>query len=189
MVKNHTLLTHWVVLSALFLGIGSAVVAQMPSDVLVLVNTASPVSVEIANHYMVGRGIPERNRVEISLPRYVLHPERPMLFEEFETKIWQAVLEHVDKHDGLHMQALLLSTDFPVRIDKRQSRSPMGASMILRKPWPAMPGKRPPGSNPYFVKDYSRTKSDFEWPAPHGGAQVFLPRDGFGCTWDSGQYP
>ena len=113
------ILRHLVCLSAFLLPLQSGE-ALGPHESLVLVNSNSPRSKQIANHYARLRQIPPRNIVYLSLPDSVLEAAAEISPEDFTRFIWNPANEvaRQRKIDD-HILAWIYSVDFPGRVGQR----------------------------------------------------------------------
>lgn len=100
--------------------------AQMPHEVLLLVNRNSQSSLYAANVFSVLRQIPEQNVVYLDIPERFYTQTASITPEEFTQFIWIPATQEVAKR-GLEDQLLawVYSTDFPIRVlthkeDRRQ---------------------------------------------------------------------
>ncbi|HPF99633.1 MAG TPA: TIGR03790 family protein [Kiritimatiellia bacterium] len=105
--------------------------AQSPREVLLLANSRSPVSLRIAQEYANLRGIPEENRVNLSLPDTILEPESQISPEDFMRFIWEPAQTAI-RERGLQSQILawVYSVDFPIRVTTDPPMSLMGMTFV-----------------------------------------------------------
>jgi uncharacterized protein (TIGR03790 family) len=100
--------------------------AQMPHEVLLLVNTKSQPSMHVANTFAAARQIPERNVVHLDIPDRFFGGRATITPEQFTRLIWEPA-NAMAKKRGIDQQILawVYSVDFPIRIktdvnDRRQ---------------------------------------------------------------------
>ena len=100
--------------------------AQMPHEVLLLVNQQSQPSMLVANTFAAARQIPERNIVYLDLPESVFGRTAMITPEQFTRLIWEPA-NAAAKERGIDPQILawVYSVDFPIRVkttanDRRQ---------------------------------------------------------------------
>lgn len=91
--------------------------AQMPHEVLLLVNKQSQPSMKVANTFSAVRQIPERNIVYLDIPRNLYSGTATITPEQFTRLIWDPA-NAVAKERGLDQQILawVYSVDFPIRV-------------------------------------------------------------------------
>ena len=100
--------------------------AQMPHEVLLLVNKQSQPSMQVANTFAAARQIPERNIVYLDIPESVYGQAATITPEQFIRLIWEPA-NAAAKERGIDEQILawVYSVDFPIRVrtdanDRRQ---------------------------------------------------------------------
>ncbi|HSR88413.1 MAG TPA: TIGR03790 family protein [Pontiella sp.] len=100
--------------------------AQMPHEVLLLVNRKSQPSMHVANTFAAARQIPERNMVYLDIPDKFFGGKATITPEQFTSLIWEPA-NAAAKERGIDQQILawVYSVDFPIRIktddnDRRQ---------------------------------------------------------------------
>jgi hypothetical protein len=71
------------------LGLAASVSAQMPNEVLLLVNKQSQASLKVANVYAQTRKIPLRNMVWLDVPKSVYEGTATITPEQFTQLIWE----------------------------------------------------------------------------------------------------
>ncbi len=91
--------------------------AQMPHEVLLLVNKQSQPSLLVANTYAAARQIPARNIVYLDIPESAYGGTSTVTPEEFTKLIWEPA-SAVAKARGIddHILAWVYSVDFPIRV-------------------------------------------------------------------------
>jgi hypothetical protein len=124
--------------SGFILLLSSSALALGPHEIALLVNSASPASVEVANHYIQLRQIPAANVVHLPLPETVLDPRAEMTPEEFTKFIWEPANKAL-RERGLadHILAWAYSADFPVRIRSTPQVSLQGITFVRNQLPPA----------------------------------------------------
>lgn len=110
--------------------------AQMPNEVLLLVNKQSQASLQVANTFAAVRQIPQCNIVYLDLPASVYGGTATISPEQYTQLIWQPA-NTIAKERGLDHQILawVYSVDFPIRVktdasDRRQMS--VGGLTLLR---------------------------------------------------------
>ncbi len=100
--------------------------AQMPHEVLLLVNRQSQASMKVANAFVAARGIPPYNVVYLDVPESAYGGTATVSPEAFTELIWEPANAAVQKR-GLEDRILawVYSVDFPIRVktdpkDRRQ---------------------------------------------------------------------
>ncbi len=100
--------------------------AQMPHELLLLVNRSSQDSMRVANHFAAARQIPFKNVVRLELPESAYDGTATVTPEEFTRLVWEPA-NAIARERGIDGQILawIYSTDFPIRIrtdanDRRQ---------------------------------------------------------------------
>ncbi len=117
----------------------SSVFAQMPHEVLLLVNKQSAASMLTANTYVEARKIPRRNVVYLDVPEHLYSGSATVTPEEFTWLIWEPA-KLVVKERGLEDQILawVYSVDFPIRVETdsndRKQMSVAGMTFMRNKP-------------------------------------------------------
>lgn len=102
-----------------------------PHEVAVIVNRNSPRSLEVANHFIHLRRIPDQNVVYVALPARVLEPEARLSAGEFTQTIWEPVVRTLrERNLQDHIIAWAYSADFPVGIEADQLLSLTGATLL-----------------------------------------------------------
>lgn len=116
--------------------------AQMPHEVLLLVNRESQASKRVANTYVAVRGIPRQNVVYLDVPLGVYGFKSEITPGQFTDLIWEPA-NAAAKERGIdgQIKAWVYSVDFPIRVlnDKsdRKQMSVAGLTFMRNKP----PGK------------------------------------------------
>jgi len=102
-----------------------------PHELLLLVNDASPLSMEIANRYADSRRIPPENRVRVTLPDSVRSAEATISPEDARRLIIEPA-EAAIAARGLagRVRAWAYSADFPVRVDTTPPMSLHGFTLV-----------------------------------------------------------
>lgn len=102
-----------------------------PHEVLLLVNSNSLRSKQVANYYVRLRQIPPRNIVYLSLPNSVLDATAEITPDDFTRFIWNPVNEAVKKRQiGDHILAWIYSVDFPIRVSTVPAMSLQGMTFV-----------------------------------------------------------
>ncbi len=116
--------------------------AQMPHEVLLLVNKQSQPSKRVANTFAAVRQIPERNIVYLDIPKSAYGGSATVSPEEFTKLIWEPA-NAAAKKQGIDQQivAWVYSVDFPIRVttdtnDRRQMS--VGGMTFLRNKMPGL---------------------------------------------------
>ncbi len=140
-------------LSAVFAcSLGSAFGGLGPHEIVVLVNSRSPRSLEIANHFVHLRRIPDQNVIYLDLPDRVLEPRAELSPAEFTETIWEPA-QRIIRERGLdHVLAWVYSVDFPIRITTTPPVSLMGMT-FMRNQFPDDPQRVEKGlyASPLFA--------------------------------------
>ena len=88
-----------------------------PHEILLLVNSNSLDSKEIANAFAHSRNVPPQNIVYLSLPVSVLEPSAQISPEDFTRWIWEPANAAMQARGvGDHILAWVYSADFPIRV-------------------------------------------------------------------------
>lgn len=103
--------------AALFVFLAVAAQAQMPHEVLLLVNTNSQPSMKVANTFAALRQIPKQNIVYLNIPESAYGGKATVTPEQFTDLIW-APANAVAAERGIEEQimAWVYSVDFPIRV-------------------------------------------------------------------------
>ncbi|MDF7808082.1 hypothetical protein P4E94_11580 [Pontiellaceae bacterium B12219] len=116
--------------------------AQMPQEVLVLVNRKSQDSMKVANVFVAARQIPKYNVVYLDIPETAYGGTATVTPEEFTQLIWEPA-NAVMKQRGLEDQILawVYSVDFPIRVktdsnDRKQMS--VGGMTFMRNKMPGL---------------------------------------------------
>jgi hypothetical protein len=123
-------------LCVLFLAAGAW--AQLPHEVLLLVNQNSQDSVKVANVYASVRGIPKRNMVFLDIPESAYQKTATVSPSEFTDLIWKPANAKAEAQgiDG-QIMAWVYSVDFPIRVktsaNDRQQMSVCGLTFTRNK--------------------------------------------------------
>ncbi|MDF7823662.1 TIGR03790 family protein [Pontiellaceae bacterium B12227] len=127
--------------------------AQMPQEILLLVNRQSQASLKVANTYIAVRQIPRRNVVYLDVPESAYGGSATVSPEEFTKLIWEPANAAVNAR-GLDQQVLawVYSVDFPIRVktdsNDRKQMSVGGMTFMRNK----MPGLSLVEDGKYFSK-------------------------------------
>ena len=127
--------------------------AQMPHEVLLLVNRASQPSLKVANAFIEARQIPRRNVIYLDVPESAYGGSATVSPEEFTKLIWEPA-NAVVKERGLDQQILawVYSVDFPIRVKTdsydRKQMSVAGMTFMRNK----VPGLSLVEDGKYFSK-------------------------------------
>jgi hypothetical protein len=121
---------------------GMNATAQMPQEVLVLVNRQSQASMKVANTFVALRQIPKYNVVYLDIPESVYGGTATVTPEEFTNLIWEPA-NAVMQERGLDNQILawVYSVDFPIRVktdssDRKQMS--VGGMTFMRNKMPGL---------------------------------------------------
>lgn len=116
--------------------------AQMPHEVLLLVNRQSQPSMHVANSFAAARQIPERNMVYLDIPDKDFGIRATITPEQFTRLIWEPA-NAMAKERGIDQQILawVYSVDFPIRIktdanDRKQMS--VGGLTFMRNRMPGL---------------------------------------------------
>ncbi len=116
--------------------------AQMPHEVLLLVNKQSQPSLLVANTFAAARQIPKRNMVYLDIPESVYGGSATISPEQFTELIWEPANAAV-RERGLDQQILawVYSVDFPIRVktdtsDRKQMS--VGGMTFMRNKIPGL---------------------------------------------------
>jgi uncharacterized protein (TIGR03790 family) len=113
----------------------SSAVAQGPHEVLLLVNSKSSDSVEIAESWAKSRGVPSQNILKLDLPQKYADGELTISHADFTELIWTPALKAVKKRGLEHVLAWVYSTGFPVSISGKPVVSILGITFLSNR-WP-----------------------------------------------------
>ncbi len=128
----------WSFLLGIFVWVGS-VQAQMPHEVLLLVNKNSQPSLLAANVFAAARQIPKMNMVYLNIPENAYGGTATVTPEEFTNLIWEPA-NTVAQERGIEGQILawVYSVDFPIRVatdsSERKKMSVGGMTFVRNKP-------------------------------------------------------
>lgn len=112
--------------------------AQMPTEVLLLVNKNSQASLKVANVYAQARRIPRNNVVYLDVPEKIYGGPATLTPEQFTELIWEPA-NAAAKERGVDEQILawIYSVDFPIRVKTtdydRQQMSVGGLTFLRNK--------------------------------------------------------
>ncbi len=116
--------------------------AQMPHEVLLLVNKQSQASLLVGNTFVANRQIPKTNVVYLDLPESAYGGTATITPEEFTTLIWEPA-NAVARERGIENQILawVYSVDFPIRVktdanDRKQMS--VGGMTFMRNKMPGL---------------------------------------------------
>lgn len=116
--------------------------AQMPHEVLLLVNRKSQDSLKVANTYIAARQIPRYNVVYLDIPETAFGGTATITPEQFTQLIWNPANAVVQER-GLDQQILawVYSVDFPIRVktdpsDRKQMS--VGGLTFMRNKMPGL---------------------------------------------------
>ncbi len=116
--------------------------AQMPHEVLLLVNKQSQPSLLVANTFAAARQIPKRNVVYLDIPESVYGGSATISPEQFTKLIWEPA-NATAKQQGVDQQimAWVYSVDFPIRVktdasDRKQMS--VGGMTFMRNKMPGL---------------------------------------------------
>ncbi len=128
----------WKILFGTFVAVVS-VQAQMPHEVLLLVNKNSQPSLLVANTFAEARQIPKINLVYLDVPESAYGGAATVTPEEFTKLIWEPANTAAQERgiDG-HILAWVYSVDFPIRVktdpNDRKQMSVGGMTFMRNKP-------------------------------------------------------
>ncbi len=128
----------WKILIGLF-GVAVAAHAQMPHQVLLLVNSQSQASLKVANNFATDREIPKQNIVYLDIPESAYGGTATITPEEFTQLIWEPANAVAQKR-GIDDQILawVYSVDFPIRVktdpNDRKQMSVGGMTFLRNQP-------------------------------------------------------
>ncbi|WP_136077895.1 hypothetical protein [Pontiella desulfatans] len=133
------LFCHQIILSIMF---SVFAWAQMPHEVLLLVNQQSQDSLKVANSFLAARQVPRRNVVYLDIPESAYGGSATITPEQFTELIW-APANAVAKERGIDQQILawVYSVDFPIRVktdsyDRKQMS--VGGMTFMRNKMPGL---------------------------------------------------
>ncbi|HEY5653754.1 MAG TPA: hypothetical protein VIR63_05230 [Pontiella sp.] len=96
--------------------------AQMPHEVLLLVNKQSQASLQVANAYAASRQIPKCNLVYLNIPESAYGGSATISPDEFTALIWNPACDAIkERHLEDQILAWVYSVDFPIRIKTHKS--------------------------------------------------------------------
>ncbi|MDF7801268.1 hypothetical protein P4C99_17450 [Pontiellaceae bacterium B1224] len=127
---------HWKVLVGVLVAVNA--LAQMPHEVLLLVNRKSQDSLKVANTYIAARQIPRYNVVYLDIPETAYGGTATITPEQFTQLIWEPANAVVQER-GLDQQILawVYSVDFPIRVktdsSDRKQMSVSGLTFLRNK--------------------------------------------------------
>jgi hypothetical protein len=136
-VQGECMSRFWKFLVSLFLV--TTAHAQMPHQVLLLVNSQSQASLKVANNFAEARGIPKINMVYLNIPESAYGGTATITPEEFTKLIWEPANAAAKKR-GIedHILAWVYSVDFPIRVktdpSDRKQMSVGGLTFLRNKP-------------------------------------------------------
>ena len=122
----------------LLLGSAMGASALGPHEMLLLINTNSARSVELANHYIALRKIPAQNVIEVGVPSAAIEGAAQISREDYTRSIWeplQAALRERRLED--HILAVAFSADFPVSVTTDPVVSVQGLTLVRNQLPPA----------------------------------------------------
>ncbi len=110
--------------------------AQMPHEVLLLVNKQSQASMQVANTYAAARQVPMRNIVYLDIPENIYGGTATITPEQFTQLIWEPA-NAAAKARGIDGQILawIYSVDFPIRVktfEKDRQQMSVGGLTFMR---------------------------------------------------------
>lgn len=128
--------------SLVFVFVAVSAWAQMPHEVLLLVNRQSQDSMKVANTFAAVRQIPSQNMVYLDIPENVYGGTATLSPEEFTKLIWEPA-NAMAKKQGVDERILawVYSVDFPIRVatdanDRRQMS--VGGLTFMRNKVPGL---------------------------------------------------
>ncbi len=147
LVGPSVIATSW--LSVLLFFALPALSAADPAQVLVIANTASPVSVEVAEYYIRKRGVPLANlcRIKVSLEERIPRTEYQRL-EQAVRVCWQAQRDRF-RYALLAPQIPLAIHATPGLSGPQNDQASVDSELALL-PQPSLPNRAGPVPNPYF---------------------------------------
>lgn len=141
--------------------------AQLPHEVLLLINRQSPASMKVANAYAAARQIPACNIAYLDIPESIYGGEATVSPEQFTKLIWEPANAVVQER-GLDPQILawVYSVDFPIRVrtaqsDRRQM-SVLGLTFTRNK----VPGLSLVEDGKYFSKVFAGPNARLRFNRP-----------------------
>ncbi|MEN8255563.1 MAG: hypothetical protein ABFR33_08845 [Verrucomicrobiota bacterium] len=152
--------------------------AQMPHEVLLLVNRNSQPSLFAANTFAAMRGIPKQNIVYLDIPESAYGDTATVTPEEFTRLIWEPANAEARKRgiDG-QILAWVYSVDFPIRVKTdpydRKQMSVGGMTFVRNKP----PALTLVEDGKYFSKLFSGPNQRLKLSLP--AFSLAVRRDGF----------
>ena len=116
--------------------------AQMPHEVLLLVNKQSQPSLLVANTFAAARQIPKRNIVFLDIPESVYGGSATISPEQFTKLIWEPANAAATRQ-GIDQQILawVYSVDFPIRVktdDSDRKQMSVGGMTFMRNKMPGL---------------------------------------------------
>lgn len=116
--------------------------AQMPHEVLLLVNAKSQPSMRVANTFAAARQIPERNIIYLDIPENIYGGTATVTQEQFTRLIWDPA-NATAKERGIDQQVLawVYSVDFPIRVktdDSDRKQMSVGGLTFMRNKVPGL---------------------------------------------------
>jgi len=123
-----------------------------PHEIIVIENSRSPDSREIAQDYCRTWQVPETNRISIDVPLPARDGVYDITPEDFTRLIWEPVNRAVQER-GLagHILAWIYSAGFPVRVTTQPAMSLTGLTWVRNRPPPREKIEKGDWNSPVFV--------------------------------------
>lgn len=113
------------------LGLMLRAAALAPHELLLAVNQNSPRSLELANRYVMLRGLPPENIVYLDLPVSVLAPAADISTNDFAHLVWQPIDSALRSRNlAGRILGVAYSCDVPVRLSGAPALSLCGATFV-----------------------------------------------------------
>ncbi|MBN2703709.1 MAG: hypothetical protein JXR23_05800 [Pontiellaceae bacterium] len=147
--------------------LAASVSAQMPNEVLLLVNKQSQASLKVANVYAQTRQIPAQNIVWLDVPESAYGGSATITPEQFTQLIWEPA-NTAAKERGIDKQILVwvYSVDFPIRVktatNDRQQMSVGGLTFLRNR----VPDLKTVEEGTYLSKLFGGPNQEFQKELP-----------------------
>ncbi|MBU0677977.1 MAG: TIGR03790 family protein [Verrucomicrobia bacterium] len=126
--------------------------AQGPHECALIVNTRSPESMAVANHFIELRSIPPANVICLDIPENVVSLEDAISPEDFTQHIWNPVNEVLKERGiGDHILAWIYSSDIPTRVATEPVMSLQGITFARNQIPPSNQIKSGTCRSPFFA--------------------------------------
>jgi hypothetical protein len=154
--------------------------AQMPHEVLLLVNKNSPDSIYVANAWAGVRGVPGKNVVMLEIPEAAFGGRATVTPDEFTKLIWEPAMAVAEEREiAGHILAWVYSVDFPIRVATdaydRKQMSVLGLTFLRNK----LPDLQVVEEGTYLSKLFGGPNDRFKASLP--GLSFGLQRRGLGA--------